>query len=578
MPLIKRLCLMCLAVVCLAGAGLRLSTLATQRTHVDDLGVALTILDARKPGYFQRRIEDRSSPTFDTPAKRRLRALLPQADEPGFAGAVLDAIAPAVAVSMSWTYAPLQFLATAALLPEQGTYRENLFWGRLPSALCGCLALFLLVAVIRRAYASRWHVVALLPAAWLSVSWEHIIFSQQMSSYAIGTLAVLIGLWLHLDLSGRLQASTPSSTRAYAGYGAALAVLVYAQYQMLFFGIAALIALAAPRLYLAWQSRSLQLVPLRALLVLGATFGALVLPAAAYITVKGFTAINWNAGMNGEFAFEWTALRSEPLYFVRFFLGNAVIVTGNLLAFLPEWHALRNVLDPLVSLACLVGLIRLVRARTPERRALGLGIAAFAAMWVVLVLARKLTLGPTRHSLILLPLLLLCLSECWFGALDFLERRVGAKPWLSPTLSMLCVLAISLGFAAQYSSVAAQRSDPFSAERVRAGTLERGIPTVIHDGLHLPLMHELSLRGVSLHALDAGQRAKLISQQQPLAVLGIEGETLMQLERELSQAGYRRAFSDETYRLIELEHSQRTRNGFNNYVLHLFEPHRLAAH
>jgi hypothetical protein len=174
--------------------------------------------------------------------------------------------------------------------------------------------------------------------------------------------------------------------------------------------------------------------------------------------------------------------------------------------------------------------------------------------------------------------LLLCVSEAWAGVLDFVERRMAAPAWLSAVLSAICVLASSLGFMSQYSAVAAQRSDPFSAERVRAATLERGIPTVIHDGMHLPLMHELTLRSLPLRDLDAVQRAKLLSEQQPLAVLGIEGESFAQLEHELSDAGYRRAYSDATYHPIELELSQRTQNGFNNYVLYLYEPSRIAAH
>jgi hypothetical protein len=189
-----------------------------------------------------------------------------------------------------------------------------------------------------------------------------------------------------------------------------------------------------------------------------------------------------------------------------------------------------------------------------------------------------MALSPTRHTLILLPLLLLCLSEAWSAGLELLERRFAAQTWLSPALSALCALVIALGFAAQYGAVAAQRSDPFSAARVRAATLERGIPTVLHDGLHLPLMHELTLRSIPFHSLNAEQRAKLLGEQQPLAVLGVEGETLVQFEQELNRAGYRRAYRDETYRAIELEHSQRTQNGFNNYVLYAFEPRRLAAH
>jgi hypothetical protein len=581
MPIVKRLSLVCIAVVCVLGAALRLGSLATHRTHIDDLGVALTILDARKPGYFQRRVTDRSSPTFDTGAKRRLRELLPNADEPGLVGEILDAVAPSVAVSMSWTYAPLQFIATAALLPDKGTYRQNLFWGRLPSALCGCCALLMLVAVIRRTHREHWQPVALLAVAWFAFSWEHIIFSQQMGSYAIGTLTVLIGVWLHLDVSERLG-STPrraGSARVFAGYGAAMAVLVYAQYQMLFFGLAALIALAAPPLIHAWRTRSLRVMPLGALIALSATYLVLTLPAAAYIAVKGFTAINWNAGPNGEFAFDWASMHAAPLYFVRFFFGNAVVVTGNLLAFLPESHALRSVLDALVSLTCLLGLIRLVRASSPERRALGLVTVAFAAVWVVLVLTRRMAFGPTRHSLILLPLLLLCMSETWSGLLGWLSRRFAARPWLSPSLSALGVLVISLSFAAQYHTVAAQRRDPFSVERIRAATVERGmIPTVLHDGLHLPLMHELTLRGLPLHSLDSEQRAKLLSEQQPLAVLGVEGETFVELEHELNRAGYRRVYTDETFQAIEVELSQRTRNGFNNYVLYTFEPGHLAAH
>lgn len=75
----------------------------------------------------------------------------------------------------------------------------------------------------------------------------------------------------------------------------------------------------------------------------------------------------------------------------------------------------------------------------------------------------------------------------------------------------------------------------------------------------------LALPGLE-RALCLGHFSGFLSQQQPLAVIGIEGESFQQLEQELREAGYRQAYSDETFYPIELELSQRTTNGLNNYV------------
>lgn len=58
-----------------AAALTRSHTLDTHFTHIDDIGVAKTILDARTPGYLERRLADRTSPTYDDPVKRALRLL-----------------------------------------------------------------------------------------------------------------------------------------------------------------------------------------------------------------------------------------------------------------------------------------------------------------------------------------------------------------------------------------------------------------------------------------------------------------------------------------------------------------------
>src|SRR5690606_3243572 len=93
-------------------------------------------------------------------------------------------------VARFWTYAPFQFWFTPLLIHPDQTYREFLFWGRLPSVFFSVLGLALL-AFFYRLY-DRWKTGRVFAAlAILAFSWENIIHARQMHNYALGVTAFI---------------------------------------------------------------------------------------------------------------------------------------------------------------------------------------------------------------------------------------------------------------------------------------------------------------------------------------------------------------------------------------------------
>lgn len=107
-PKTKKILFLSLAFVFLAGILVRLLPLDSHFGHVDDLGVAKTVLKYQQD--------------YKSFAPARI-----------LKNPVLSLLYQWSGVAREWTYAPAQFVLTYYLIHSGQTYREIVFWGRLPS-------------------------------------------------------------------------------------------------------------------------------------------------------------------------------------------------------------------------------------------------------------------------------------------------------------------------------------------------------------------------------------------------------------------------------------------------------------
>lgn len=406
------------AIICL-GIYVRIVDLDRQFTHIDDLGVAETILgqDERYDiEYVRKRIHDTTHEGFNSlpyrilrslDASNRLEAFLP----------LLKNLLKLVIVPWVWTYAPLQFPLTSLLLSHDQSYKEILFWGRFPSFLSGCLALILIVFLHRKIAKEDYFLPAFTSVLFLSLTWENIIYAKHMSSYAIGVLAAIALLYALTEIIKRDHLTAKSSLLL----GTALAIISHMQYQVLFY---------MPAFYLTWlmvthKTTVSRLSSLRHLLLTATAHGAMILPMVLlFLLHRTDRGITWSGSFSFPILFDPgqdISFAGKLNYALEFFSGNSYKVVDFLFAFSPS-AGNPLFINILLITAIVAGMYKLLASAVKTEKAIGLFFLLCLLSTVGLILSQKLTFGPTRHSLFFMPYLAVSASFGFKLFVEFFQR------------------------------------------------------------------------------------------------------------------------------------------------------------
>lgn len=376
-------------------------------------------------------------------------------DDMGVARYILYETAPHdfFSIPRHWTYAPLQFIFTKLLISREQTYRDLLFYGRLPSFAAGVLALFALIWFYRR-LEGRLSPRVLFPLTLMACSWEAIVHSKQMHNYELGVLAAILLLVLFLDFSRLRDISLKT------GLAGALMLwgLSNAHYQILFF-LPAFFLGALPVL----REASGQEKRRRVFNFLSAgIFYLLLFSPVWYFFLRGHSSrgINhWNRGLSDEFVFKFTgnSLLEKAAHALEFFFYKFSLVLQSDTGFMPEDLFAFELVSLGLILLFAVGFAALLRSPQADRKNLGRFLWVSIITWFTLVMLQKIPLSPTRHSLILLPFFCVAIGE---GA-DRIFGSFRAYPYLFSGF----VIAVFLLF---YPSGARERRDVFDEGEMSA--------------------------------------------------------------------------------------------------------------
>jgi len=545
-----------LAVILAAGIYARSADLAWHFTHIDDLGPAKTILDAQR--------EHRS---------------------------------PWLAVPASWTYAPFQFIFTSALLSPDLTYRQILYRGRLPSAAAGCLGLLALIAFYK-----KWRGDAgasLFALAILALSLENIIYAKQINNYALGVTAFIL-LACRLIHHVKKQDLSPGGLLKSA---VLLGLLCSMHYQIIFFMPAFFLTLA---LY-ALSVRQTGKREMAAFAGAGILSAALVYPLWHFFLEVHMDAglTGWNAGLQQEFLFHrggHGGLFSFAAYAISFFLGNFLTVLRSHTSFAAEgsfWNtAVSGALIPALFVA---GLIRLLASKEAPSRFTGIFFTFAAGTFLALVFLNKLTLSPTRHSLILLPLFAITAAEGLDGVTDFLRKMAPRLPSLA--LPGLLSLVMLTGFALSFGNFLRERRDPFSETEI-AGVLRQEKADVLLRVHHTPQPEVMKsvedyfgeyesgweIHGIISNGTGSDGSVAWISHRDKLTPASFEDmrkqvnvfayysnpARLQQGKHpfptlQTPWEGYQVVYSKEIDSPVEIDYGRRTQNGSNNFYFYVLK-------
>lgn len=595
----KRPLLIAAAVILFLGAGVRLAGLDRHFTHCDDIGAAKTLLGYQQsPGYDLEKMRAviHMEPPFD-PVTAAGYWIARQMEKTGFLPAALsirNQFYRMTAVSRFWTYAPLQYAATYFLLKPDMGYRNTFYWGRFPSFVFSTATLIFMLLFYWKWQRFR-SPSFLLALALMAFSWQNIIYAKQMSSYAIGVFAVTVILYM-LMKGMKLR---EYSAAHLAGLAAVLSLLSYGQYQTLFIAAAFFAAFAFAYILKKKSWKSL----LEDFFILGITYAVLTAPLYfLFLKRHSHRGINWNAGPNNEYLFSLDAgagILEKISGGIVFFIKNFLTVLASNTAFTPENSLPYLLFYCLITFLFLTGIVSFIRTKSPKKKVLGFHIAVVAMIWTALIIKQKLTLSPTRHSMILTPYMAIIIAEGFDWITSLARRfRVNAR-WTGAIrrYSWIGVAALFLGF---YPAVSTSRLDPFNEHEIRKTLEKYNVDTVIATEFTWNLAYFPWLLERTNYFEEYGQYFPYkITEDVPYRVIAffshrrkLTKETFNRMRNEINAYqmqrignteavlpylltgqwnDYKKVYQQEIESEVEVDFSSKTKNGSNNFFFYILE-------
>jgi hypothetical protein len=550
--------LLSIIIILLCGIWARYYNLEDHFTHVDDIIIAEVILKKKKSVKEDSTIEYK---------------------------AVSACFQSAHTISRRLTYAPFQFWITPWLIDQDQNYREVLFWGRFPSFIFGVLGLIMMLVFYYRFKPDNPFPYQLLSLSILAFSWENIIYSNQMESYSIGIVSILILMLMSFHFIEKPRLSWLSMILL------ALfpALLVHSQYQMLFFIPAFYLTL-----FLFHYKKSIDspLILIGKFFFSGIAFILLNWPMYHnYLRHHTEGGINWNAGPGQMFLFRLNSVEgiiSKLFYSFDFFISNFITVFQSEIAFLSEENKIFNILSYFLLILFLSGVISFLFSSDQKKKWLGIFFGLSSLTWFTLVILQKITLSPTRHSLILLPLFAICISEGLCFLIEKMSRKNDNIIKHTGWASLAFTLIISALFFSSFKAISHEREDEFNEKEMEA-FLEKYDPDMIVQYFftyNMSIMKNVRDKYFVFEGdrwyiepplCDSMNTLAFVSARIPYPSAYFSSKKgMMNDQRELilansSEADFKMIYKKELTSDVEIDFSRKTKNGNNSLFLYIFK-------
>lgn len=307
----------------------------------------------------------------------------------------------ALGISISSTYAPIQFLFTGILINFYNSYESFLILSRLPSAVISIFALVLTFYISKKIKDRNLSFFILFSGFLLfATSNMFLIYSVQAQNYAFAPVTVLATILILITYSDR-EIFFYDSVKI----GLLLGLFAFAHYQIVFFYPAFFLAL----MFHSEKSSSglkqlFKVIPAGVIVVLAISFLYFIfLRPNPNIINPG---VNWNAGTDNEFLFVFPdqSFFKNIVYFFKFFIGNSLLVINSIVGFI-ENITFAKINSSLIILLCYFGFKQLHKSK--QGTLISSFIGYLLITWLFLIILQKLTFSPTRHNLALLPVIII---------------------------------------------------------------------------------------------------------------------------------------------------------------------------
>lgn len=435
-------------------------------THIDDISVASFILNPESFfNQFNSTLHDKDFFRYNSSMYQISRNIVDTHPK------LVLSVYPFVSLFLSTTYAPFQFIFTNLLLNfYHGSYEQILFFGRLPSLIFSMLAILSLILLFYLLDKKNYLSLSLIGVTFMGFSLEFITYSKQMHNYTIGVFSAIIILLLIFFFFSKED----KTFKDYFIYALILSLLTYFQYHTILFIVPffILILIYDYNLFNNLRKKNFKFILsydlFKKYFIFFSTF--LLCSLLSILSMARFKSgvnMGWNGGINREFIFSFTnqTLIGKIVYTFKFFISNFFEVFSiHLNPFLPE-NSLHLIFSLILLPLFIIGLINLYYSKNKIFRIIFFYYIIFAIFFSFLVITKKFTFSPTRHTLSFLPLFVLASAIGLISILDIIKNKVTLfrnKELFQISSIILIIIIISSLFFINFFSFINQRQDLFN--------------------------------------------------------------------------------------------------------------------
>jgi NADH:ubiquinone oxidoreductase subunit 6 (subunit J) len=324
-------------------------------------------------------------------------------------------------------------------------------------------------------------------------------------------------------------------------------------------------------------------------------FILLVIPLLLVAFRLSNSAVNWNAGPHNEFLLKIGAnapILEKISYFISFYSRNTFIVIASHLSPVTTDNLFYTLLAILFFIFFIFGLYRMLSSTEPLVRYIGIFIIGALLFFFAVVAIGKMTLSPTRHTLILMPFFIIPIA---FGIVNtrlhftkkHFAKKAGRQKTYSAILPIIAAVGLLLLFILNYASFSSQRIDPFSEKELEDTLATYNVSTLVAHSFteNILLMNGIikeynvfkDSEWVSTGKKDYNGRLLFISQRDSLnesvftilknrinARNGVSGQPIAG-----SWNDYEIIYSKEINSSVSIELSPLTKNGYNSLYIYV---------
>ena len=476
------------------GIFIRFNGLNKQMTEGDDIGVASFITISEDNSitveYILNKINDRNNSSFNAPMHKFFRSLNKHELLMPFLPYVNKMI-QTLAIPRAWTYAPFQYLITPHLISQNQSYQQVLFWGRFPSFIFASLAIFLMLVFFLKINARNIFLACFSSLMLLIFSLENIIYSRHMSNYALGVLAAIL---LILILIFIIENKTNNFKKGII-IGLALAVISNMQYQIIFL---------IPVFFIVWlfeiiknennnRKNILKTFLSKQFLMYIFSFicyFCFMLPSLIlFVIPKAQLGLSKSVGIPHNFYFDafgmdgvWETIKYSAIFFSK----NGFVVFRYITSYMSYDNVFFNISAFIILILTVLGFIRMIYSKYNLVRNLGYFFVGSLLVTVVLIIINNIPLSPTRHYLIYLPYIAICVGFGISEIYAFIQSKFKIK--LEFFFTFVLIFLFLAPFLSDYFKITSDRKDNFSEKMLCELTRKYDPKYVIAQDLETNLM------------------------------------------------------------------------------------------